>query len=152
VWSLPRAARARTPRPPAKPRAFAAGPPVAVESGAMDRTLTGTLIVGAAFLPWAVEVLHQLRLQARFLAALPPLTRAALPRHPRRPWLAFLGSPRFQLALWRCFRRDLGDDPPGVLALKRRMRATLRRELAWSTIFIATLSALLVAGWRPVWP
>ena len=94
----------------------------------MDRSLFGTLIAGLAFLPWIVEVFFQVRLQARFLEALPAEARAALPRHPRRPLLAFLGGLRFELALWRTWRRDAPDDPPAVRALKARMRASLRRE------------------------
>jgi hypothetical protein len=117
----------------------------------LDGSLVGTLVLGLAFLPWAFEVVLQMRLQARFLAALPATARAALPRHPHRPTLAFLASWRFHLALWRSFRRDLpGDDEP-ILALKRQMRATLRREFVWIAIALGTLIALLVTGWRPTW-
>jgi hypothetical protein len=115
----------------------------------MDRSLLGTLIAGLAFLPWIVEVAFQVRLQARFLEALPAETRAALPPHPRRPLLAFLGSMRFQLAVWRAFRRDTPEDPAAVLALKARMRASLRRELAWALGGIAIVAVLVRAGWRP---
>jgi len=115
----------------------------------MERSLFGTLIAGLAFLPWIVEVFFQVRLQARFLEALPAEARAALPRHPGRPTLAFLGSPRFALAVWRSFRRDAPDDPPPVLALKARMRASLRREIAWALGGLAIVVALVRAGWRP---
>ena len=115
----------------------------------MDRSLFGTLIAALAFLPWVVEVFFQVRLQARFLEALPPETRAALPRHPRRSLLAFLGGPRFELALWRSWRRDVAGDPPALLALKARMRASLRREIAWAAGGLAILAVLARAGWRP---
>jgi hypothetical protein len=115
-------------------------------------TWLGTAIFSAAALPWIVEVFFQLRLQARFLEALPASARAALPRHPRRPVLAFLGSARFQLAVWRSFRRDRDDDLSQVRALKRRMRISLRREIAWALTFLGTLIALLATGWRPFWP
>lgn len=118
----------------------------------MDWALLGGLLLAVSFIPWVVEVCWQLRLQALFVAALPPEVRAALPRHPRRPWLAFLGSPRFQLAFWRYARRELPGDPDPVIALKRRMRASLRRELVWSLGGFAVLGALAAAGWRPVWP
>lgn len=114
--------------------------------------MAGTLILFVAFLPWVVEVVLQLRLQARFLAALSEAKRAALPPHPRRPWLAFLGSPRFAWAIWRAFRRDHPDDPDAVLALKRRMRSSLRRELIWGPGFVGVLVVLVVTGWRPIWP
>jgi hypothetical protein len=117
----------------------------------IDRPLAGMLLLAVAFLPCATEVFHQLRLQARFLAALPRPDREALPRHPRRPSLAFLGSTRFQLALWRAFRRDLPGDLPAVAAIKRRMRASLRREIAWMAGFATTLTLLLGSGWRPIW-
>jgi hypothetical protein len=114
-----------------------------------DRSLFGTLIAGLAFLPWIAEVAWQVRLQARFLEALPPEARAAMPRHPRRPLLAFLGSTRFQLAVWRSFRRADGDDPPPLRELKARMRASLRRELAWALGGVAILVVLVHGGWRP---
>ena len=115
----------------------------------MDRSLFGTLIAGLAFLPWIAEVFFQVRLQARYLEALPDDARAALPRHPRRPLLAFLGGLRFELALWRSWRRDAPDDPPGVLALQARMRASLRREIAWALGGLAIVGVLVHAGWRP---
>jgi hypothetical protein len=115
----------------------------------VDRSLLGLLIVGVAFLPWVVEVLWQVRLQARFLEALPPTARGALPRHPRRPILAFLGGLRFDLAMWRTFRRDQPDDAPAVAALKQRMRASVWRELAWAVAGLGVLLALVHGGWRP---
>jgi hypothetical protein len=117
----------------------------------MDRSLLGTLIAGLAFLPWIVEVAFQVRLQAHFLEALPVETRAALGRHPRHTLLAFLGSTRFQLAVWRAFRRDTPDDSAPVRELKARMRASLRREIAWALGGIAILIVLVRGGWRP-WP
>jgi hypothetical protein len=115
----------------------------------MERSLLGTLIACLAFLPWIVEVFFQVRLQARFLEALPAEARAALPRHPRRSLLAFLGGPRFELALWRTWRRDAPGDPPPVLELKARMRRSLQREIAWATGGLAILVVLVRAGWRP---
>jgi hypothetical protein len=115
----------------------------------MDRSLFGTLIAGLAFFPWIVEVAFQVHLQAKFLEALPPETRAAMPRHPRRSLLAFLGGARFQLAVWRSFRRDTLDDPPPVRELKHRMRASLRREIAWALGGLAIVAVLVGSGWRP---
>jgi hypothetical protein len=118
----------------------------------MDQTLIGTLILGVIFMPYVVEVLLQARLQARFLAVLPESTRARLPPHPRRPWLACIGSTRFFFALWRCIRRDLPDDPDPVLALKRKMRASVRRAIVWGLCSVGVFVALLAWGWRPFWP
>jgi hypothetical protein len=115
----------------------------------MEASLFDTLIAGLALLPWAAEILWQLRLQARFLASLPETSRSMLPPHPRQPWFAFLGSARFHLAFWRLFRRDLPDDPPILAALKRQMRASLWRELVFAAGGLAVLTVLLVAGWRP---
>jgi len=114
-----------------------------------DRALFGTLIAGLAFLPWIAEVAWQVRLQARFLDALPPDARAALGRHPRRSALAFLGGPRFELAVWRSFRRDTPNDDEAVRALKARMRASLRREIAWALGGLAIVFVLVRGGWRP---
>jgi hypothetical protein len=115
----------------------------------MDRSLLGLLIIGVAFLPWIVEVFYQVGLQARFIAAMPPDARAALPAHPRRPALAFLSSARFHLAFWRYARRDLPEDPPDVAALKRQVRASLRREFFWLAGGLATVAYLVARGWRP---
>jgi hypothetical protein len=115
----------------------------------MDSALSGTLAVGAGFLPWMVEVAFQLRLQARFIAALPESVRAALPPHPRRPWLAFLGSLRFNLALWRYVRRDLPDDSPTITRLKRQICRSLRREMSWITGGVVVLAVLIATGGRP---
>jgi hypothetical protein len=117
----------------------------------VDRALLGSL-AGSLVLAAAVEIVVQLRLLTRFLDALPPAARAALPRHPRRPGLAFLGSTRFFLAIWRSFRHDLPEDSPAVLALKHRMRASLRREMFWAAGTVAATVALVAAGWRPIWP
>jgi hypothetical protein len=119
---------------------------------ALSFPLAGSLILGLAFVPWATEVILQLRLQARFLEALPPADRAALPPHPADPRVWFLGSPRFQHALWRSSRRDLPYDSPGLAGLKRRMRASLYRQIVWVGSFAATVAVLLGNGWRPVWP
>ena len=115
----------------------------------MDRSLLGTLIACLAFLPWIVEVFFQVRLQARFLEALSPEARAALPRHTRRPMLAFLSGPRFELALWRTWRRDAPGDAPAVRELKARMRRSLRREIAWALSGLAIVAVLVSIGWRP---
>ena len=49
------------------------------------------MAAGAA-LPYLWEIVSQLPLLTRLVAALPPEMRATLPRHPRRPWLAVFGS------------------------------------------------------------
>jgi hypothetical protein len=115
----------------------------------LDRSLFGTLIAGLAFLPWVVEVFFQVRLQARFLEALPAEARAALPRHARRPLLALFSGPRFEIALWRSWRRDAPDDPPAVRELKARMRRSFHREIAWAVGGLAVVAALVHGGWRP---
>ena len=118
----------------------------------MDRELIGSIVLGVTFVPYVVEVFVQLRLQARFLAALPAATRSTLPPHPRQPWFACVGSVRFFLALWRCFRAYADDDPPPVRALKRRMRASLQREIVWVAGTGGVLVGLVCQGWRPLWP
>jgi hypothetical protein len=118
----------------------------------MDPSLAGTLVFGAAFAPWAIEVGWQVRLQARFVAALPARVRGALPRHPARPWLAFLAPARFHLACWRYVRRDLPDDPDVVSRLKRQIRASLRRVTVWGLGAVGVFLTLLATGWRPIVP
>ena len=118
----------------------------------LDRDLLGTLLLAAVFVPYTLEVLGQVRLQARFLAALPSSTRAALSPHPRNPWLAMGASTRFFLALWRCARREGPDDSDRVRAMKREIRASVRRELVYLASGGVLVTALLASGWRPVWP
>jgi hypothetical protein len=118
----------------------------------MDFQLAGALIAGAAAIPYVVEVLRQVPLQAHVIAALPPAARAALPPHPRHPWLTVFGSTRFFLALLRWALRDRPDDSPEIGALKRRMRWSAVREWLFMLAFAAVLALLLRAGWRPLWP
>jgi|tagenome__1003787_1003787.scaffolds.fasta_scaffold20013150_1 hypothetical protein len=118
----------------------------------MDQTLRGSLILAAAALPYVVEVLRQVPLQARVMAAMSPEARAALPPHPRRPWLAALGSVRFFLALFRWALRDRPDDTREVLALKRKMRWSAVREALFALGFVTVLVVLVKTGWRPLWP
>ncbi|HLK91253.1 MAG TPA: hypothetical protein VKZ18_15250 [Polyangia bacterium] len=118
----------------------------------MDFQLAGALIAGAAATPYVVEVLRQVPLQARVMEAMPPAARAALPPHPRRPWLTVFGSTRFFLALFRWALRDQPDDSPELAALKRRMRWSALREWLFMLVFAAALVLLLRAGWRPLWP
>ena len=118
----------------------------------MDQTLRGSLVVAAAAIPYVVEVLRQVPLQARVIAAMPPATRAALPPHPRRPSLTVFASTRFFLALFRWALRDLPDEPPDIAALKRKMRMSALREGVFAAGFAVVLVALVRSGWRPSWP
>jgi hypothetical protein len=118
----------------------------------MDRDLLGTLMLAAVFVPYTIDVLEQVRLQARFLAALPSSVRAALPPHPRNPWLAMGASTRFFVALWRCARQEGPDDSDPVRAMKREIRSSVRREIVYLASGAVLVTALLASGWRPVWP
>lgn len=86
------------------------------------------------------------------MAAMSPEARAALPPHPRHPWLAVFGSVRFFLALFRWALRDAADDAPEILALKRKMRWSIFREALFALGFVTVLVALVETGWRPLWP
>jgi hypothetical protein len=118
----------------------------------MERDLLGTLLLAAVFVPYTIEVVWQVRLQARFLAALPTSARAALPPHPRNPWLAMAASTRFFLALWRCARREGPDDSDQVRVLKREIRSSVLRDIVYVASGCVVVTALVASGWRPVWP
>jgi len=118
----------------------------------MERDLLGTLLLAAVFVPYTIEVLWQVRLQARFLAALPSPVRAALPPHPRNPWLAMGASTRFFFALWRCARREEPDDSDQVHMMKREIRSSVLRDVVYLASGGVLVTALLASGWRPVWP
>ena len=114
--------------------------------------LTASLILLGAAMPYVVEVLRQVPLQARVILAMPPAARAALPPHPRRPWLTVFGSVRFFLALFRWALRDAPDDPREVRMLKRAMRRSVFREAMFAFGFVTVLATLVKVGWRPLWP
>jgi hypothetical protein len=118
----------------------------------MDPTLLGTLVLAPLVLLYTVEVFYQVWFQARFLEAIPPAVRATFPRHPRRALFSFFASLRFQIAVLRYARRDLPDDAPQTTHWKRRMRASMTRELILQASLVVATAALLWRGWRPVWP
>jgi len=118
----------------------------------MERDLLGTLLLAAVFVPYTIEVVWQVRLQARFLVALPASARAALPPHPRNPWLAVGASTRFFFALWRCARHEAPDDSERVRALKREIRSSVLRDVVYCASGVVLATALVASGWRPVWP
>lgn len=114
--------------------------------------LTGSLILFGSAIPYVVEVLRQVPLQVRVMAAMPPATREALPPHPRRPWLTVFGSVRFFLALFRWALRDTRGEPREILVLKQKMRRSVFREALFALGFVTVLVVLVKAGWRPLWP
>jgi hypothetical protein len=118
----------------------------------VDFQLSGTLLVAVVALPYLVEILLQLPLLARFMSILPRETRAALPSHPRRPWLSVFGSTRFFLALFRFALRNQPSDTSEVTALKRKMRASALREALFGIALATTVILLWAHGWRPAWP
>lgn len=111
-----------------------------------------TYVVAIVAVPYVVEIVAQLPLLARVMRVLPDETHAALPPHPRHPWLAMFGSMRFFFALLRLARHDSPADGPELRALKRQVRASLVREGVFGVLFWGTVTALWVRGWRPPWP
>ncbi len=117
-----------------------------------DYPLRGTLLLAAIIIPYACEVFYQVWLQARFLRVVPPAVRAAWPRHPRREWLSWFASLRFQIAVLRYARARLPGDSIEVAFWKRLMRASMLRESCFLVAFAAAASCLIALGWRPIWP
>jgi hypothetical protein len=115
----------------------------------VDSEIAGSLIATAVAVPYVVEILSQVPLLARVMAALPAEVRAELPPHPRRPWLAVFGSTRFFLALFRYALRNDPRDPGDVAALKRKMRASAVREAVFGAVFAIVVLVLWRHGWRP---
>ena len=113
----------------------------------MDQQVRWTLIAFGVAVPYVVEILWQVPLLARVMAALPARVRQSLPRHPRRPLWAVFGSTRFFLALFRWALREGPDEGPELLRLKRQMRASALRE----ALFGGALLAVLVLAWRHGW-
>jgi hypothetical protein len=138
-------------RPPPDPSSAGTSTAIRIRC-AMDLQLTGTLIVAVAAIPYLTEILLQLPLLARVMAALPPDARAKLPPHPRRPWLAVFGGARFFLALFRYALRRDPDDPSDVARLKGKMRASALREALFGLAFATVIAVLWRHGWRPAWP
>jgi hypothetical protein len=115
----------------------------------MDRTLLGTLVLAPLVLLYTGEVFYQVWLQARFLEAIPAEVRAAFPPHPKRAFFSFFASLRFQLAVLRYARSKLPDDTPVTAHWKRRMRASMTRELILQACLAVATGILLWFGWRP---
>lgn len=115
----------------------------------MDFEIAGLLIFTGTALPYVAEMVWQVPLLARVVAALSPERRAALPRHPRRPWLAVFGSARFFLALFRYALRHDPDDTREMRVLKRRMRLSAAREALFGLVFWTAAVVLWQKGWRP---
>src|SRR5580765_1993562 len=118
----------------------------------MDLRSRGTLLLAALVIPYACEVFYQVWLQARFLGVVPPEVRAAWPRHPRRAWLSFFASLRFQITVLRYARARLPEDTPGVAFWKGLMRVSMAREAALLIALAVATIILLALGWRPLWP
>jgi hypothetical protein len=112
--------------------------------------LTGSVIAAVVATPYIVEILRQVPLLARVMSALPAEVRAGLPPHPRRPWLAFFGSTRFFLGLFRYALRTDPRDPLEMVALKRAMRASAIREAVFGAALVITVAVLWKHGWRPL--
>jgi len=116
----------------------------------MDPTLVGTLVLAPLVLLYTVEVFYQVWLQARFLEAIPAAVRAAFPPHPKRALFSFFASLRFQFAVLRYARSNLPDDTPITAHWKRRMRASMVRELSLQACLAIATGVLLWFGWRPI--
>jgi|GEM_PF-2946891 hypothetical protein len=115
----------------------------------MDEQVWWTLLACGAAIPYVVEILLQVPLLTRVMAALPPDVRAALPRHPRRNAWAVFGSTRFFLALFRWALRDHAGEDQALLRLKRKMRASALREALFGTTLIVVVVLAWRHGWRP---
>jgi len=118
----------------------------------MDPTLVGTLVLAPLVLLYTIEVVYQVWLQACFLEAIPAAVRAAFPPHPRRAFFSFFASLRFQFAVLRYARINAPDDAPLTTYWKRRMRASMLREVILQACLVVTTGVLLWLGWRPIWP
>jgi hypothetical protein len=117
----------------------------------MDAWWLGWLVFASVATFYCVEIVSQLPLLARYLRALPPLRRAALPRHPRDPRWAVFGSTRFFLAVFRDALTDGADDSGELKRVKRHMRWTAVRELFGALATVGTWLFLRSQGWEP-WP
>jgi GrpB-like predicted nucleotidyltransferase (UPF0157 family) len=100
---------------------------------------------------YCAEILSQLPLLAKYLRALPPERRAALPRHPNDPRWAVFGSTRFFLVVFRDALRAVPGDGHELLLIKRRMRMSALRELVGAAATLGTWAFLRTHGWKP-WP
>jgi len=107
------------------------------------------LLACGVAIPYVIEVLWQVPLLTRVMAALPADVRQRLPPHPRRNAWAIFGSTRFFLALFRWALRDRDGEGPTLARLKRQVRASALREALFGSLFIAILVLAWRHGWRP---
>ena len=115
----------------------------------MDLQIWWTLLACGVAIPYVVEVLWQVPLLTRVMAALPVDVRRSLPPHPQRNAWAVFGSTRFFLALFRWVLRDGHGEGPALARLKRQVRASALREALFGGILIAVLVLAWHHGWRP---
>lgn len=118
----------------------------------MDFQLAGMLIVIAVATPYMVEILRQVPLLTRMIAALPPDVRARMGRHPRDPRLGIFGSARFFVRLFRYALRTDPEDSAAIAILKRKARWSALREGIFGVLLLITVIVLWRQGWRPPWP
>lgn len=110
--------------------------------------LLGIIIIAAAHVPFAWEVLLQLRLQAK-LYPMVPSRIAQLPQAPSRGTRIIFAPPRVQKALYRYVWQDEPGEQHEVQSLKRRLRRSWRRKVGFAVAGLAVTLVLLYRGWRP---
>lgn len=115
----------------------------------MDTQVGWTLLACGVAIPYVLEILWQVPLLARVMAALPADVRQSLPPHPRRNAWAVFGSTRFFLALFRWALRDRAGEGPALARLKRKMRASALREALFGSALIVVVVLAWRHGWRP---
>lgn len=108
-----------------------------------------SIAVALAHAPFVREVVLQLRIQPRLYGAIAPEVRAGFPASPRDGRLIFVASPRFIAAFRRWLWAEVAGEDAEVAALKRAMRASMRREKIAAIAAFAFAALMWVRGWRP---
>ena len=114
----------------------------------LEDPVIGSCIIAAAHLPFCWEVLLELRLQAKLFLFIPHRI-LNLPGAPGRGSRIIFAAPRFQRALYCYVWQDEPGEPPEPRLLKRRLRRSWRRKLAFGLAGFVVLLVLLYRGWRP---
>lgn len=110
--------------------------------------LLGSIIIAAAHVPFAREVLLQLRLQAKLFPFVPRHI-AELTGAPSRGSRIIFAPPDVQKALYRYVWQDEPGEQPEARAIKRRLRRSWRRKVVFAVAGLAVALVLLYRGWRP---
>ena len=90
-----------------------------------------------------LEVVMQIRLQMKLIPILPVEARHSLPKFPNKQQTSLFASIPFQKAFWDYVFLDHTMDSGDISKLKKKIRASIKRKIAFALIDLIVILALL---------